>query len=92
MKYIQTDYENGIKQLKVALMNALNSNETHEFDFVSWKLLLKCIEELEWEFVMAAATSVPSGTFIIYRDKNDRKVRCAQDPRTDKVIIQHEAS
>ena len=90
MKYIKTDYDNGIKQLKVAIMNALNSDNDYEFDYVSWKLLLKCIEELEWELVMAAANSVPSGTFIIYLNKDGKKVRCAQDPRTDKIIIQHE--
>lgn len=90
MKYIKTDYDNGIKQLKVAIMNALNSNNDYEFDYVSWKLLLKCIEELEWELVMAAASSVPSGTFIIYLNREGKKVRCSQDPRTDKIVIQHE--
>lgn len=90
MKYIKTDYENGLKQLKVALMNALNSDETYDFEYVSWKLLLKCIEELEWSLVMAAASSVPSGTFVIYTNKDGKKIRCSQDPRTDRIIIQHE--
>ena len=89
MKYIKTDYENGLKQIKVALMNALNSNEDYEFKYISWKLLLDCVKELEWEISYAYSNSIPSGTFIEFINNEGNKVICSQDPRYDGVTIKH---
>ena len=89
MKYIKTDYENGLKQMRVALMNALNSKEDYEFKYVSWKLLLDCVKELEWETSYAFAQSIPSGTFIEFLTPEGKKVTCAQDPRYDGITIRH---
>lgn len=91
MKYIDSDYENGIKYLRVSLMNtlnAINNNEIKEksFEYVSWFLLLDCLESLNWKIY--EANSVPSGTFIKV-DTGKNKIICTKNNR-DKIVILNE--
>lgn len=54
-KYIKTDIEQGLKYLKIGIMNALNDLETgeeKEIDFeapIPLQLIIKCAEERDWK-------------------------------------------
>lgn len=89
MKYIKTDYEDGIRYLRVSLMNtlnAINDNKLKEqsFEYVSWFLLLDCLDSLDWKII--EANTVPSGTFIKV-DTGKRQITCIRNKRDTITIL-----
>ena len=53
-KYIESDIENGIKQMRIGAMNALYDIDSGETDFIDLDniptgLLINCIEKSKWE-------------------------------------------
>lgn len=88
MKYIESDYKNGIAYLRISLMNTLNAInddklKEQKFEYVSWFLLLDCIESLKW--IIYEANSAPSGAFIRV-DTGKSKITCTKSNK-DKITI-----
>ena len=86
MKYINTDYTNGIAYLRIALMNTLHAIDEDKlkeqsFEYVSWFLLLDCISSLDWKII--EANSVPSGTFI----KLENGIICTKNNRDTITVL-----
>jgi hypothetical protein len=67
-KFISYDYDNGVRYLKSAVMNALsviNNKEDSEIRFLKYmpkSLVLDCIKELNWK--IGNSVSSPNGEVV----------------------------
>lgn len=71
-KYIKTDIENGIIQLKVGLLNALHEVIRKNVDLIEFKqhipysLLLECLNTLNLDFELTPESIITSSLIIHY--------------------------
>lgn len=71
-KYIKTDIENGIIQLKVGLLNALHEIIRRNVDSIEFKqhipysLLLECLNTLNLDFELTPESIITSSLIIHY--------------------------
>lgn len=88
-KYIMDDYNNGIKLLKVSLMNALTAINTKlqteiKYEYMPWTLLLNCLQELKWDII--DVNTVPSGVYIKVNSGQNVFV-CSKSVKGDNLIL-----